>query len=132
MRMTSAVRTTAPPPAAPAIRAILLLDELFDELLELDVGEAVVVADMPAVDDGELALRHEESLDPETCSNPETPPCLPVESVTKYMRFVPVLTFTTELKVGLFTEFHTTGCPPGISCVIVRGRTAPLPTTMVS
>jgi hypothetical protein len=95
MRMTNAIRTTAPPPAVPAIRATLLLDEL----LELDVGEAVIVAvaDVPAVDDGELALRHEELLDPKTCSNPETPPCLPVESVTKYMRFVPVLTFTTEL-----------------------------------
>lgn len=130
MRMTNAVRTTAPPPAVPAIRATLLLDELLDELLELEVGEAVVVAvavaDMPAVDDGELALRHEESLDPKTCSNPETPPCLPAESVTKYRRIVPVLTFTTELKVKLFTEFHTNGCPPGISCVIVTGRTAPL------
>jgi hypothetical protein len=69
MRMTNAIRTTVPPPAAPAIRAILLLDELLDELLELDVGEAVIVAvaDMPAVDDGELAFRHEESLDPKTC-----------------------------------------------------------------
>lgn len=132
MRMTNAVRTTAPPPAVPAIRATLLLDEL----LETGVGEAVVVAvavaDMPAVNDGELAFRHEESLDPKTCSNPETPPCLPAESVTKYRRFVPVLTFTTELKVKLFTEFHTNGCPPGISCVIVTGRTAPLSTPMVN
>lgn len=98
-RMINAIRNAAPPPAAPAIRAILLLDELFDELLELDVGEAVAVAEMPAVDDGELALRHEELLDPKTCWNPETPPCLPVESVTKYWRFVPVFTSTTEVKV---------------------------------
>jgi hypothetical protein len=91
-RMTNAIRTT-PPPAAPAIRATLLCDELPVglELLELDVGEAVDVdvTDKPAVDDGELVLRHEKLLDPKTCSNPETPPCLPVESVTKYKRFVP-------------------------------------------
>lgn len=102
--MTNAIRTPPPPPpAAPAIRATLLLDDLLVGLV--DVSEPVVVdvdvaaADMPAVVDGELALRHEELLDPETCSNPEIPPCLPSESVTKYRRFVPTLTPTTDVKV---------------------------------
>jgi hypothetical protein len=77
-RMTNAMRTAPPPPAAPATRATLLCDELLDVLpdvlpdglldglLELDDGEAVDVADVPEVDDGELAFKHEESLDCET------------------------------------------------------------------
>lgn len=112
--MTNAIRTAPPPPpAAPAIIATLLCDELLDGLpdgllelldglLEPDVGEAVDVDDIPIVDDGELAFRQEELLDPKTCWNPETPPCLPVESVTKYRRFVPWFTFTTEVKMSLF------------------------------
>lgn len=99
-RMINAVRTTALP-TAPAIRATLL-DELLDVLLELDDGEAVdvAVADMPAVDDGELALRHVKLLDSKTCWNPETPPCLPLESVTKYRRLVPPVTSITDVKVS--------------------------------
>jgi hypothetical protein len=134
--MTNAIRT-APPPATPVIRATLLLDELLVrlELLELDVGLDVgvitIVDDMTALDNDELALRHEELLDPETCSNPGTPPCLPSESVTRYRRLVPALTSTTEEKVSLF-ELNTTGCPPGMSCTIVMGRTALLPAVTVN
>jgi hypothetical protein len=60
------------------MRGTLLCDELpvVFGLLELDVGEPVELdtADVPAVDDGELELRHEESLDPETSWRLETPP----------------------------------------------------------
>jgi hypothetical protein len=86
------------------MRATLLCDELPVglRLPELDVGEAVVVTVIPAVDDGELELRHEESLDPEIDWTLETPPCLPVESVIKYRTFVPALTFTGKLGLSLF------------------------------
>jgi hypothetical protein len=94
--------TPAPvPPAAPAIRATSFVDE--PEPLELDdVGVVMDVAvGMTVVDDGELALMHEKLPDPKTWRNPEIPPGLPVESVTKYMRFVPEVTSTTEVKVAL-------------------------------
>jgi hypothetical protein len=95
------------------MRATLLCDELPVEIgllelpvefgpLELDVGEVVIVTVMPEVDDGELGLRHEESLDPETVSNSETPPCLPAESVTKYKTLFPASTSTTKVEVSLF------------------------------
>lgn len=97
-------RTAALPPTVPAIIATSLLDvpvvaELLAELLEVD--EVVVVDDMPAVIDGEVVLMHEKLPVPTTCSNPEIPPCLPKESVTKYMRFVPPVTSVTEVKLSL-------------------------------
>jgi hypothetical protein len=95
--MTNARRITpAPvPPAAPAIRATSFVDE--PEPLELDV----VAVGTTVVDDGELVLMHEKLPDPKTWRNPEIPPGLPAESVIKYMRFVPSVTSTTEVKVAL-------------------------------
>jgi hypothetical protein len=88
--------TPAPvPPAAPAIRATSFVDE--PEPLELDV----VAVGTTVVDDGELVLMHEKLPDPKTWRNPEIPPGLPAESVIKYMRFVPSVTSTTEVKVAL-------------------------------
>jgi hypothetical protein len=88
--------TPAPvPPAAPAIRATSFVDE--PEPLEL----AVVAVGTTVVDDGALVLMHEKLPDPKTWRNPEIPPGLPAESVIKYLRFVPSVTSTTEVKVAL-------------------------------
>lgn len=82
--MTNATRTTPPPPAAPAMIATWLLEELLDglldglldELVELDDGEAVavsvavIVTGVLGADNGELTLRYEES---ETTGETGTP-----------------------------------------------------------
>ena len=94
-RAINKTTATAPPTAAPEMIPTLLLDEV----LELDVDEALPIVDEGAeeVDDGELVTRHEASFDAETNSRGETPPVLLWESVIENNMFVPALTFTTQV-----------------------------------
>jgi hypothetical protein len=119
-RVTNAARATIQPIAVPAIVAILLLDEA----LSLDVGEApddVGVTPLKvdewtdAVDDGELALRHEASLESVTVSRSELPPCLPSESVITNTSSVPALTSAIQLKLEPIGGWSMRNSPPGIS-----------------
>jgi hypothetical protein len=119
-RVTNAARATIQPIAVPAIVAILLLDEA----LSLDVGEApddVGVTPLKvdewtaAVDDGELTLRHEASLESVTISRSELPPCLPSESVITNTSSVPALTSAIQLKLEPIGGWSMRNSPPGIS-----------------
>lgn len=85
VRTTNKARSTPPPADAPAMTATLgVLLPVPDEVLWLDVCEGA-----DEVDDGELTLRHEESVEPPTVLRTSTPPCLPCESVMKNKRLVP-------------------------------------------
>jgi len=50
-----------------------------------------------AVDDGEFTLMHEVLDKGWTTLSGDTPPCLPCESITKNMRFVPAATSVTQV-----------------------------------